>query len=281
MIKNVLVDIAKFDFDGPLTIFIYFVTMILFVMSFMETNPIASILPLGSFLSFFKYTNPLFWLEKIIILVYLIFLGVPIATALCLLYILSYTFFGIPLYKCDNSISEIKTLIDNFLEDYKPKPRKDTPCNPLSFLETIINYTVKIFNYIYDNCIQLGFVIVMLYALIDSGINIKSNNLKLVTMMISIATMLVVATYSILSFIKGDTQDESSESEFNKESATDTPIQMNPIHMMDDINENIKLEPDLKENITNVAEKLNINDNAKIKDGLQKGVDMLSNIMKK
>ena len=56
---------------------------------------------------------------------------------------------------------------------------------------------------------------------------------------------------------------------------------MNPIHMMDDIKENIKLEPDLKENITNVAEKLNINDNAKIKDGLQKGVDMLSNIMKK
>ena len=167
------------------------------------------------------------------------------------------------------------------MEDYKPKPRKDTPCNPLSFLETIINYIVKIFNYIYDNCIQLGFVVVMLYALIDSGINIKSNNLKLVTMLISIATMLLVAAYSILSFIKGDTQDESSESELNKEPATDTPIQMNPIHMMDDIKENIKLEPDLKENITNVAEKLNINDNAKIKDGLQKGVDMLSNIMKK
>lgn len=281
MIKNVLVDIAKFDFDGPLTIFIYFVTMILFVMSFMETNPIAAILPLGSFLSFFKYTNPLFWLEKIIILVYLIFLGVPIATSLCLMYILSYTFFGIPLYKSDNSISEIKTLIDNFLENYKPKPRKDTPCNPLSFLETIINYTVKIFNYIYDNCIQLGFVVVMLYALIDSGINIKSNNLKLVTMMISIATMLLVAAYSILSFIKGDTQDESSESELNKEQSNDTPIQMNPIHMMDAIKENIKLEPDVKENITNIAENININDNEKLKEGLQKGVDMLSNIMKK
>lgn len=278
LIKNMLVDIAKFEFDGPLTIFIYFVTMVLFVMSFMETNPIATILPIGGVLSFFKYTNPLFWIEKIIVLLFLIFAGVPIATALCLSYILSYTFLGIPLYKGSYGISEIKVLIDEYLDRYKPTPRKDTSCNPLGFFDKVINYIIKISNYIYDNCVKLGFIIVMLYALVDSGINLKSNNLKVVTMIMTIASMLIIAIYSILSIIKGDDKQELPETLFSNETPIETPIKMNP---METINENIKLEPEMNETITNIAENLDLNDNKKLQDGLTKGVTMLSNMMKK
>ena len=89
--------------------------------------------------------NPLFWLEKIVILIYLMVLGVPIATALCLGYILSYTIGGIFLYKDGRSILEIKELIDKFFDVYKPEPRRDTPCNPLSFFDKIINYISNYF----------------------------------------------------------------------------------------------------------------------------------------
>lgn len=303
IIKNMLVDIAKFEFDGPLTIFIYVVTMILFIMTFIETNPFAAILPVGGVISFFKYSNPVFWFEKIIILVFLIFAGVPIATALCLLYILSYTFLAIPLYKGSFGISEIKVLIDEYLDLYKPTERKDTPCNPLGFFGRVINYIIKISNYIYDNCIQLGFVIIMLYALIDSGINLKSNNLKIVTMVITIATMILVAMYSILSIIKEDDTTVDSEEVFN----TESPIMKDNSDIMDmkdqltnvsekilnkgtpiintdamnTIKENIKFDPDLKDKITNISENLNLNDNKKLQEGLSQGVNMLSNMMKK
>ena len=286
LIKNTLVNIANFEFEGILTIFIYFVTFILFIITFMETNPLASILPFGGLVSFFKYASPIFWFEKIIHLIYLIFVGVPLATCLCLLYILIYTFFAIPIYKGSYSISEIKELIDEYLDLFKPTERKDTPCNPLTFFEKIINHMVKMFNYIYENCIKIGFLIVMFYMLIDSGINIKDNMVKFMTMGLSIFVMIIVAIVSILLIIK---QDDTEEPLDNNETPITTPIE-NPIttpietpitKSIETINENIKLEPDIRQNITNIAEKLDLNDNKKLQDGLTKGVNMISNMMKK
>lgn len=264
LIKNILVNIAKFEFDGPLTILIYVITIVLFLMTFIETSPIAAILPIGGLLSIAKFMNPIFWVEKFLILIYLIFLGVPIATALCLCYILAYTLGGIPLYKKGQSIAEIKKLIDEFFDVYKPEPRRDTPCNPLSFFDKIINYMVRIFNYIYENCIKLGFVIVMLYALIDSGINIKSNPLKVITMLISISSIILVFMYGVLSFIKGEQENEN---------VTVTSNTINPV--MEPIKETIN--PLTDTNISNIMEKLNTNDNDKIKEGLTHGLDILSN----
>jgi hypothetical protein len=268
LIKNLLVNIAKFNFEGILTTFIYITTCVLFLMSFIETNPIAAILPIGGFISFVKFMNPLFWIEKIAIFIYLFFVGVPISVALCLCYIVSYTVGGILLYKDGKSMMEIKQLIDKFFDIYKPEPRRDTPCNPLSFFDKTINYMVMIFNYIYDNCIKLGFLAVMVYALIDSGINIKSNPLKLVTMLISIASILLVAIHGILSFIKGEpTQDDTVDIVNNIISNVDPPINAN-------IN---RVNPIAKTTLSNIVENLNVNDNEKIKDGLKQGLNMFAN----
>lgn len=270
LIKNILVDIAKFDFSGILTIIIYFVTLVMFVLSFMESNPLASVLPMGGLLSLTKFLNPIFWVEKIIILLYLFFLGVPLATCLCLTFIISYTFFSIPIFKGDHSIPEIKTMIDKFFDEYKPNERKDTPCHPLSFFEKVINYMVMIFNYLYDNCIQLGFVMVMLYALIDSGINLKSNTLKSTTMVSSIAGIMIVAAYTIISIIKGDKNNDISKPTTNEETPTTT---MNPLNAM----ETMKPE-DLQDTVKNISENLNVDDNKKLQEGLNKGIDLISSL---
>lgn len=276
LIKNILVDIAKFDFSGILTIIIYFVTLVMFILTFMESNPLASILPMGGFLSLTKFLNPIFWVEKIIILLYLFFLGVPLATGLCLTFIISYTLFSIPIFKGDHSILEIKTLIDKFFDEYKPNERRDTPCQPLSFFEKVINYMVMIFNYMYDNCIQLGFVMVMLYALIDSGINLKSNTLKSTTMVSSVAGIMIVAAYTIISIIKGDKNNDISKPTTNEETPTTTT---NPLHAMETIKETLKPE-DLQDTVKNISEKLNVDDNTELQDGLKKGVNLLSNLQK-
>ena len=265
-IKNLLVDMAKFEFSGILTKGIYLVTTILFIMTFIETNPILALIPIGGILTFVKFANPIFWIEKILILIYLMFIGVPIATLLCLCYILSYSVGGILLYKDGRSVMDIVNLINKFFDIYKPEPRRDTPCNPLSFFDKIINYMVKIFNYIYDNCIKLGFVAVMLYALIDSGINIKSNPLKLITMLISIASIILVAIYGILSFIKGEPEQDNASDIVN-----------NINSMVEPIKTNYTVNPIAETNLSNIVENLNVDDNEKIKNGLLQGLEMISN----
>lgn len=283
-IKNIIVDLAKFEFKGVLPIIIYAVTGILFVMSFMENHPLAALLPIGRFISFATFMNPLFWIEKVVLLVYLIFVGVPLATATLIGYILFHTFFG--LFYNGANILDTKAKLDEFLNKYKPETRRDTPCNPLSFFEKIINYTIKIFNYIYDNCIKLGFMSVMLYALIDSGINVKNSALKTLIAVITLACIIMVSIINILHVVDSDEQQSSTEENITpptvNETSTRNPINipnLESIPTTDTIN-NIanNLPIPQKETFTKMADNLNVNDNTKIQDGLKAGMDILSNL---
>ena len=277
-IKNIIVDLAKFEFKGILPIIIYAVTGILFVMSFMENHPLAALLPIGRFISFATFMNPLFWIEKVVLLVYLIFVGVPLATATLIGYILFHTFFG--LFYNGSSILHTKAKFDEFLNRYKPEERQNTSCNPLSFFEKIINYMIKIFNYIYDNCIKLGFLSVMLYALIDSLINVKDNGLKFLTGTILSCCILVVVIIKYLQHVNSDEQQPSTEENITPPTVNETSMR-NPINIpnlesiptTDTIN-NIAQ----KETFTKMADNLNVNDNTKIQDGLKAGMDILSNL---
>lgn len=280
-IKNIIVDLAKFEFKGVLPIIIYAVTGILFVMSFMENHPLAALLPIGRFISFATFMNPLFWIEKVVLLVYLIFVGVPLATATLIGYILFHTFFG--LFYNGANILDTKAKFDEFLNRYKPETRRDTPCNPLSFFEKIINYTIKIFNYIYDNCIKLGFTSVMLYALIDSGINVKNGALKTLIAVITLASIIMVSIINIINVV--DTQPSTEENIIPStvnETSTINPMNipnLESIPTTDTIN-NIanNLPIPQKETFTKMADNLNVNDNTKIQDGLKAGMDILSNL---
>ena len=283
-IKNIIVDLAKFEFKGVLPIIIYAVTGILFVMSFIETHPIAALIPIGRIISFAKIINPTFWIEKVVQLVYLIFVGVPLATATLIGYILFHTFFG--LFYNGANILHTKAKFDEFLNRYKPEERRHTTCNPLSFFEKIINYMIKIFNYIYDNCIKLGFLSVMLYALIDSGINIKNSALKTLIAVITLAYIIMVSIINILQVVYSDEQQPSTEENITpptvNETSTRNPINipnLESIPTTDTIN-NIanNLPIPQKETFTKMADNLNVNDNTKIQDGLKAGMDILSNL---
>ena len=194
------------------------------------------------------------------------FAGVPISMALCLSYILSYTFLGIPLYKNNRSILEIKELIDQFFEGYKPEQRKDTPCNPLGFLDKVINYTTMIFNYIYDNCINIGFLIVMGYIIIDSGINLKSNMLKLVTLCCASVPIIGFALYTVYEIIKSDNDEVSLNTVNQTEDKISEPIRQNPIYQEESpiIVENINNMEDVKNTVNNIANIFTGNQNEEV-----------------
>jgi len=283
-IKNVIVDLAKLEFTGVLPIIIYTVSAILFILTFMETHPIAAILPIGRLFLFAKFLNPMFWVEKVVHLVYLIFVGIPLATATLIGYILFHTFFG--LFYNGSNILHTKAKFDEFLNRYKPEERRHTTCNPLSFFEKIINYMIKIFNYIYDNCIRLGFLSVMLYALIDSGINIKNSALKTLIAVITLACIIMVSIINILQVVYSDKQQPSTEENITpptvNETSTRNPINIPNLELIpttDTIN-NIanNLPIPQKETFTKMADNLNVNDNNKIQDGLKAGMDILSNL---
>ena len=284
VIKNIIVDLAKLEFTGVLPIIIYTVSAILFILTFMETHPIAALLPIGGFISFAKFFNPMFWVEKVVLLVYLIFVGVPLATATLIGYILFHTFFG--LFYNGHNILDTKAKFDEFLNRYKPEERQNTSCNPLSFFEKIINYMIKIFNYIYDNCIKLGFMSVMLYALIDSLINVKDNNLKWVIGLIVFGCILGVGSIiKTLQVIYSDDPQPSTEENITPPTVNETRTRnhinipnLESIPTTDTIN-NIanNLPIPEKETFTKMVDNLNVTDNTKIQDGLKSGIDILSN----
>ena len=93
-------------------------------------------------------------------------------------------------------------------------------------------------------------------------------------MVSSVAGIMIVAAYTIISIIKGDKNNETSNPTTNEETPTTTT---NPLHAMDTIKETLKPE-DLQDTVKNISEKLNVDDNKKLQDGLKKGVDLLSNL---
>ena len=271
VIKNIIVDLAKLEFTGVLPIIIYTVSAILFILTFMETHPIAALLPIGGFISFAKFFNPMFWVEKVVQLVYLIFIGVPFAMATLSGYILFHTFFG--LFYNGSSILDTKSKFDEFLNRYKPEERENTSCNPLSFFEKIINNMIKIFNYIYDNCIKLGFMSVLMYAF--------------KRLIMGMAAFFILVGFSISVYVskKGNVQQPSTEENITPPTVNETSM-INPMNIpnlesipttdtINNIANNLPIPE--KETFTKMVDNLNVTDNTKIQDGLKSGIDILSN----
>ena len=197
-IKVTLISLASYNFEGVMSRVIYSGALILYIMSFMERHPLAKILPIDSFIFMSSITNPIYWLEKVFIFIVLLFVGVPMATIMCMVYLITFTLFGIAAFKEKSTMMEIKVHMDDFFNSYKPNEREDTDCTPLGFFDKLVNYIIIIFNKMYDNCIQIGVILMMLSAIIDSSMNLKSNALKLVILAITCTIIALVAMFSFV-----------------------------------------------------------------------------------
>ena len=281
-IKSIMIDFAKLKFSGVLPIIVYTIVGILFLMTFIETNPLVDILPIGSFITLGKFANPMFWLIKIVLLIYLIFIGAPLSTAIFGSYLLLHSLFG--MFYNGFNIWKTKNEFDDFLKQFKPIPKNDTACHPLSFFDKIVNYMTHIFNYIYDNCIQIGIIIVMLYALLDSQTKIKNNNLKIIIM---VTTLSFIGIIGIINMMRSIFSTSNNETLSTNISMSNENITINPLNIPNTEPTIIPTKesmPDLankiptKETIADIAGKLNINDNAAIQDGLKQMGNIASSL---
>lgn len=281
-IKRIMIDFAKLEFSGVLPIIVYTVIGILFLMTFIETNPLVDILPIGSFITLGKFANPMFWIIKIVLLIYLIFIGAPVSTAIFGSYLLLHSLFG--MFYNGFNIWKTKNEFDDFLKQFKPIPKNDTACHPLSFFDKIVNYMTHIFNYIYDNCIQIGVIIVMLYALLDSQAKIKNNNLKIIIM---VTTLSFIGIIGIINMMRSIFSTSNNETLSTNISMSNENITINPLNIPNTEPTIIPTKesmPDLankiptKETIADIAGKLNINDNAAIQDGLKQMGNIASSL---
>jgi len=190
-IKVTIISLARYKFEGVLSMVIYPSALILYIMSLMEKYP--------NIMDYFIILTAIGWvIEKVVVLLILLFIGVPMAILMCLVYLITFTLFGIMLFKEKSTMMEIKVHMDDFFNAYKPKEREDTDCTPLGFFDKLVNYIIIIFNKMYDNCIQLGVILMMLSAIIDSSMNLKSNALKLVILAITCTIIALVAMFSFV-----------------------------------------------------------------------------------
>jgi len=120
-------------------------------------------------------------------------------------------------------------------------------------------------------------MIVMLYTLIDSELNIKNNALKMIIIGITGSYLVLVAILKILSIVM-DSSPTTSTTE-NMETSIPSPSPSpssyvptmspprNPIETLPNLTD--KMTIPTKETLTNMAENLNVNDNIKLQDGLK------------
>ena len=281
-IKRIMIDFAKLEFSGVLPIIVYTVIGILFLMTFIETNPLVDILPIGSFITLGKFANPMFWIIKIVLLIYLIFIGAPVSTAIFGSYLLLHSLFG--MFYNGFNIWKTKNEFDDFLKQFKPIPKNDTACHPLSFFDKIVNYMTHIFNYIYDNCIQIGVIIVMLYALLDSQAKIKNNNLKILIMVITLSFIGIIGIINMMRSIFSTNNNDTLSTNISTSNEDNTINPLNIPNTQPTIIPTKESMPDLtnkiptKESIADIAGKLNINDNAAIQDGLKQMGNIASSL---
>jgi hypothetical protein len=163
-IKDLLLSIVKFDYKNPILGVMYGIICFLLLLSFFEfDDPI----------TLFKKLNPavftLSLIGSILRYMFVLLFGVIIAAALCLVYVLIYSFFGIIIltgFDIGNLFRYIKR-IDKYCRETKPTIRKETACEPYTFLEKILN-TLNIWSdIIYENLFSASFAYMLTICIIE------------------------------------------------------------------------------------------------------------------
>jgi hypothetical protein len=197
--RSILIDLASFNMANPLLSFMYGTTFLLYVLSFFEFQPITTVLNVAKLVAGFPASlfMPIF--SNIFKIFFLMMFSVPIAATMCFLYIFIFSFFGIPLLSNDGFFGTI-TKIREYINRNKYPIKDETICKPLSFLDQIINNIHIAIDFIYKYVLQLGFIIMLIYGLVDYMTNIKGPTLKMVLVLINCFLILVLGITSFITY---------------------------------------------------------------------------------
>ena len=192
-VRTVLVDLASFNMSNPILSVMYGTTFLLYVLSFFEFKPISTALQITKLIAGFPTSLIVPFLSNMFKILFLLMLAVPIAATMCFVYIIAFSFFGIPLLS-DHSFLDTITKIREFFNENRLPIKKDTVCNPLSFVDKIINNVYMAFDFVYKYVVQISLLIMLIFGLVDYSKNIKGSLLQLLLIIIHVILVVVVGT---------------------------------------------------------------------------------------
>jgi hypothetical protein len=204
-LEKFLLAIAKFDYTNPLLWFMYSVLCILLALSFFEYD----LNPLNYAYKFNPFTGPIYLITTILRYVFILFLGVPIAGLLCFFYLLIYSFFGIFLLNGFDikKARDIFTNIDKFCKESKPEIRRETPCEPYTIFERLIN-TINIWSdIIYKNVFSISLAYMLIYGIVEYWPMGRLRSKSLMTVLIPINMIILMSIIMKISNYKVDYKD--------------------------------------------------------------------------
>jgi hypothetical protein len=207
-IRKFFISVVNFDMNNTLLSTMYGILCLLLVISFFSP-PIsinassieeAAALPANiavQVAELFSNINPFKAILNLIIFIFhmlfIVFLGVPVAAFLCIGYLFTYTFFGVILLKWFD-FREIWKLIwekmPNYARSEKNKIKIETYCDPLTFWQTVVNAFHYSFDIIYKYSFELAFIYMMLFAFFDCWYKLKMRNVRL-TMTVIVVVLLI------------------------------------------------------------------------------------------
>jgi hypothetical protein len=209
--RKFLIDTVSFNMSNPILSFMYGATFLLYILSFFEFQPISAALNVAKLLAGFPASLLMPFISNIIKIFFLMMFAVPIAAIFCLLYIFIFSFFGIPLLSKYGFFETISKMY-KYMDKHKLPVKKDTPCNPLSFFERILNSFAIIFDFVYKYAIQLSIIAMLIYGIIDYATNIKGPFLKLILLLLNCILIVALGIYSYVNYSATEHDDHVDKS---------------------------------------------------------------------
>jgi hypothetical protein len=210
-IRTMLIDILNVNMSNKILSLMYATTFLLYVLSFFEIQPISTAISVVSLVAGFPASLIRPVLSNIFKLFFLIMFAVPIASTMCFLYLFVFSFFSMILLGEDGFFSVSKTIekIKRYIKSKRFPVKDDTICDPLTSIDRIMNTLYRILNFISVNIINVGYIVMLVYGIIDYMKHIKNPPLKVLLMIINIMAIVFFGYSAQESYSKADPPEET------------------------------------------------------------------------
>jgi len=210
-IRTMLIDILSVNMSNKILSLMYASTFLLYVLSFFDIKPISTAISLVTLVAGFPASLIRPVLSNIIKLFFLVMFAVPIASSMCFLYLFIFSFFSIILLGQDGIFGVSKTIekIKQYVKAKRLPIKDDTICDPLTTFDRIINTLYRFLNFISVNIINVGYIVMLVYGIIDYVKHIKNPPLKVLLMIINIMAIVFFGYSAQESYSKADPREEA------------------------------------------------------------------------
>ena len=211
-IYKLAIDISEVNMSNMILSFLYTTTFLLYVLSFFNFEPIPTVMRLMKLIAGFPASLLVPFISNLFKLFFLLIFSVPIASTLCFIYFILYSWNGIALHAHkDNKlimlatfivpiifstkINDIKHKIDIYLYSKRLFLKQHTTCDPVTLFDSLKNTLSKILNYICINIITISYIALAVYGIYDFYTNVKDAKLKVIMITFSILFIFIKMKY--------------------------------------------------------------------------------------